>query len=319
MAVMAPAGNAPPGAENTPTKLPRVLLGYVTGTNRGRFLGSLKRDGDRVRLRSLLWDQAFGASLIDWEGTVAGPAVKCRLRRAITAAPFSPLAGDLEVVFSEDGCEASGYWITELGNQGTFQAWRASRFWLPLLTAWRFFRRLTLGLRRPVAVVYVLFLLAVAGLDATQRIKLSPQALLLLCATIPLAFQRQMADFVRLLRSERVKKVGPIELELDQQAKVAAEPRALLTAGDADQRVDFLILDHLFVLPTKLFLLWLGKKNAVSWKEFDEVAARQHGVKDENLDATKWVLINSKCVSSDPESVKITERGKRYGEHLLSA
>lgn len=289
-------------------KATRFWEGYISGTNRGLALLRVKQDGNNLKAKTILNEQGFGSSLLDFTGILQGNHGEFRLIRSRSIAPFVPLDGEIKIDFHEDTRTATGTWHTDIGTWGSvnlrlISGWRTN-WWLRLAVSHlRFFWY------RYAAFVYAFILIAVAGLSVFEICKVSYPALILFLIPAPFLFRTQISTLIQLYR---LRKAGPFEFET--QIPPPEVVRQFI-GQQIEERLRFLILDGFFVPRTKAILLWLARNQPVTRSQFNAFAS-SIGVAPDNVQVTWEAILFSGCASYSEDRLTLSELGWRYINHL---
>ncbi len=285
----------------------RYWQGYLSGTNRGEAFAVIGGVRKVLRAKVLLYDQAYGPTILTLEGKLDGVTAALRLVRARSWwAPVRPLDGAVSVTFSEGGKAAQGTWQTDIGTSGVVQL-RLAPFWR---VRW-FGRWLAIFWRRYLPTFYAVGMLTLVLVSALLGFRISWQALLLLLVPAVPLFENRIAAIVMRLK---IQKLGPIEFQQQQLPAPATVPPPPAFVGDC---FPFAAFDVDFVPRTKLVLIWLFLQGAAAREAFD-AAAKRIGVEGEYLENTFKVLVGSGCIVVEDKELAASSLGARYVTYLLA-
>jgi hypothetical protein len=300
--------------------IPRWWRGSLTGTNRGALLVLLSQREQIVTAKILFKDQQYGYNVISAQGKLEGNILNLAGTDFNGIAQFTPVSGNCELKFNDDFSSARGEWKTDLGTIGTaiiYPITMNSMRWNDRLLA----VQAGLWLRRRGALIYTLFLATMAILDSLKVVQVSYPGLILLLLPSPYIFRGYLWEFMGMLHQGRVKKIGPVEIQLAVPAEpTPASPLAKPISEDSRKAIteatQFLQFDIWFVDRTKRLVLWLAQ---VSKADSNQVfaTATALGVPQENMHATIDAIIRTGCAIVQPDGVvQITELGKKYAQYV---
>lgn len=283
--------------------------GYIAGSDRGRLFARLLTTGDSMKAVALVEEQPFGPAFARLAGSRADDAFDLELLEYRSLNPVSPLGGQLTLELAATGSAATGVWRTELGGSGECRLY-AVKAWLPRWWLARATNGLRRYLRKRAPMLYLIALVAVAAAHLTGNLDLNYPGLLLLLLPAPYLFRTQL---IELLYSFRVRRLGPLELEVQQAPQVDL---LQVVTQQVQQYVGFLALDGFFVPRTKHLLRWLALQGGTVPRERFEDAARILGIPASNLPATLLALTSPGCVEATEVIISVTEFGWAYVRHL---
>ena len=285
----------------------RYWQGYLSGTNRGEAFAVFGGDKKVLRAKLLLYDQAYGPTVLTIEGKLDGVTAALRLVRARSWwAPVRPLDGEGSVTFGEEGTVAQGTWRTDIGTSGVVKL-RPASFWRVRWLS----RSLAIFWRRYLPTFYAVGLLILVLASALLRFPISWQALLLLLVPAVVLFENRIAAIVMRLG---IQKLGPIEFRQQQSLTPATVPPP---PAFVDDWLRFAAFDRDFVPRTKLLLMCLFLQGSMVREEFD-AAAKRLGVDGEYLKNTFDVLLGSGCLGVQDERLSASPLGGNYASYLLA-
>ena len=293
--------------DHTGKHVRKFWKGYVAGTNRGQVIIRMKQRDNNLRVKALLKDEAFGASIFTLLGNIRDNRGDLRILESWTPGLVRPLDGKMTLEFGADQISAEGRWETDIGTTGLCKIYAVSffklRWWFLLFKAKALFL-----LRKAFPAIYTSALIIVAGLDLSRIVQISYPTLFLLLVPSPYVYRLHLKE---LIQAYRVKRIGPVELEQEALKENIKPEMASINPALAA----FILLNHFFVSRTKLILLWLSQKQTVTYGDFVEYA-KKIGIPDENIEITRQAIIYAGCASVDEDKVTITDFGKQYVAYI---
>jgi hypothetical protein len=230
---------------------------------------------------------------------------------------FMPRRMTVKGIYDPALSELHFRWATDIGTLGTafmLPATARGRFVLaipfPIHALYRYTKRFT---RRYFRYGYLLFVVALALLSiiGMTPAKISTTEAVLLLAPLVFLFRDKMRD---LMLSLRVRKAGPIEFFEEQPRSPAGNVDAGLYAlGEQfGEHLSRLLTVSRFLVPRSKYLLTLMAHfgRPLSDAAFRGIA-RNAGVPENNIDATRDALISAECIETSPEGeYVITQFGR---------
>jgi hypothetical protein len=202
-----------------------------------------------------------------------------------------------------------GQWQTDIGTAGAFKISRATfgtiGWYLRILSA-----KASFAWHKWLPPVYGSFLVVLAVVSIFWNTNISYSALILLLVPVPFVFRRQLAQLIALFHSARIKKLGPIEFNLEQNP-----PNEQIFAAarlQAQEGVVFWHLNQFFALRTKVLLAVVAHSNGgLSIADFRNLALA-FGAPPENVDVTISAIVQANCAQIQNERILPTVLGQRY-------
>lgn len=287
--------------------------GFVTGGNRGTIRIRVRRSGDAIVGFAVFSDHSFGPCAVKLRGVQGEDGgIKFRLTDFDAVALQTPVYGEWAAGFSPSDSILAGKWWLEGGSPGVCLVekepsdfaivWKLRTDWV---RTWNRFRR-------GGPALYVTALVIVAAASVLKKLELSSYSLILLLLPLPYLCREQIRSLIRLLRQEKVQKVGLFQFE--EQKPIERLPNQLATPRED---INFERLDAALAIRTKLllFLLARSKGEQISDGNFKELALAI-GIPVENYEATRQALMTSGCIELSDGIVRASEIGKLYAARL---
>lgn len=297
----------------TPAKrVEGIWSGYGQGTNRGKILVRIKRSvntANGLTAKAVLYDEQLGITEAWLSGQISGgDKAEFRLLDVRGLAPFMPREGGVVLNLKEDG-SAEGQWQTDIGTAGVFRISRAYfdtlGWYLRILSA-----KASFAWHKWLAPVYGLFLVVLAVISIFFNTNISYPALILLLVPVPFVFRSQLVRLIELIHMARIKKLGPVEFELEQNPPIS-QIIAFVTQ-QVQESIVFEYLNQFFVVRTKNLLAVVARRSdGLSVAEFRDLAV-SFGAPPENVDVTIAAIEQANCARIQNDRIVLTERGQRY-------
>jgi hypothetical protein len=298
--------------------LARFWTGHLTGTNRGRLLVRMRQREQRLDADAILYDQAFGPTLVSLVGILDGLRAELRIVGMQSGAPVSPLDGVLVLAFAPGFTQATGTWQTDIGTAGHVLLRPSSRWrmgWWFRRAAWRTGLLVWNGGRVLAPALYALTIVAVVVLTLAGITTLPYSVLVLLLLPAIFLLQGRVALLITTLR---VRRVGPVEFEQNPQPPLPIEVFTQHVEETVRRSMVFFFLDGFLVPRTKVLLGWLADRDTATRDEFD-VTAVSLGVPQDNLDATITALTSTGLVVANEGRLTIQLFGRNYVQHVVQS
>ena len=308
-------------SDATPAKrFEGIWSGYGQGSNRGKVLVRIKKSANTANgltAKGILYDEQFGITEAWLSGLVSdGDKAEFRLLDVRGIAPIVPREGGVVLNLKADG-SAEGQWHTNIGTGGAFNIVRATFG----ATGWHLrdlFALASFLWRKCMAPLYGVFLVALAVVSIFFNTNISFPALILLLVPVPFIFRSQLAQLIAFIHMARIKRLGPVEFQLEQSPP-DPDLLALLANPQVHANIFFAQLNQFFVWRTKMLLTVLARRNdGLSITEFRDLAL-SFGVPPENIEATLAAILQANCARIANERVFPTEWGQRYVQFGLRA
>jgi len=289
-----------------------IWSGYAQGSNCGKVLLRIKRRANTANsftARAILCDERLGITEAWLSGLISGgDKAEFRLVEVRGLAPLVPREGGVVLNLKEDGT-GEGQWQTDIGTAGAFRIVPATfgtiGWYLRSVSA-----KASFAWHKWLALIYGSFLVLLAIISIFWNTNISYSALILLLVPVPFVFRRQLAKLIALIHSWRIKKLGPIEFDLEQTPPT--EEIFAAARLQAQDGVVFAYLNQFFVLRTRMLLAVLAHStNGISTVDFRNLAL-SFGVPAGNVDVTIDALVQAKCAQIQNEWICATALGQRY-------
>lgn len=290
-----------------PNQIEKFWKGYISGTNRGKVILSMKGSENTLNAEGILFDQRYGPSVFKLSGSIEGNSAKVNIGEFQSFLAVSPLDGEINLTFTPDYKSAEGNWKSDIGTTGSLKinSFSNSQFkWM--ITWWS--SKLQIFLSRKLKFLFVLFYLVIIFLSLLGTIEISFVLLILFFTPGLYIFRHEIRDLINVLE---FKKIAGAEFQ-EKNPNLASVSKSYPLSTKIGK---FLNLDRFFVPKTKLLLLWLYGQDSVEVEKLLKYA-RFINIVDKDISNTAVALEESGCITFKDGKVILLDFGKKYIEHL---